>query len=111
MKEQERPKSLEGMTHHLGTGCGELAITINELDGKVFEIFTQTGKPGSCAACFSEALSRSISLGLRAGVDLEEYHKTLHDIKCNAPTFSEGEQIFSCPDAIAKVLKLYIKEE
>jgi len=111
MKAEPRPKSLEGVTHHLDTGCGELGITINKLEGKVFEIFTQTRRPGGCVACFSEALSRSISLGLRAGVELEEYHKTLHDIKCNAPTFSDGEKINSCPDAIAKVLKLYIKEE
>jgi ribonucleoside-diphosphate reductase alpha chain len=111
MKEQERPKVLEGTTHHLDTGCGELGITVNKLEEKVFEIFTQTGRPGACIACFSEALSRSISLGLRAGVDLEEYYKTLNGIKCNAPTFSGGEKINSCPDAIAQVLKTYLKEE
>ncbi len=111
MKAQERPKQLGGKTHHIETGCGEIGVTVNPLEGKVFEVFTQTMRPGSCMDCFSEALSRSISIGLRAGVDLSEYYKTLHEIKCNAPTFSEGIKIHSCPDAIAQVLKLYLEEE
>jgi ribonucleoside-diphosphate reductase alpha chain len=111
MKAQERPKSLPGFKHIADTGCGELEVIVNLLEDEVFEVFARSRKPGGCVECFSEALARSISLGLRAGVDLAEYYKTLHEIKCNMPTFSEGEQILSCPDAIAKVLKTYLKED
>lgn len=111
MKAQERPKILEGKTYKMPTGCGNLYVNITELNGAVFEVFAKLGKAGGCAACMTEALTRSISIGLRAGVELEEYHKTLNGIHCSSATFSEGEQIMSCPDAIAKVLKSYLKEE
>jgi len=110
MKAESRPKSLEGTTHKLSTGCGNLYVTANLHDGKVFEVFAKLGKAGGCSACTTEALTRVISVGLRAGVDLSEYVHTLENIGCISPTFSEGEKINSCPDAIAKVLKSYIKE-
>jgi ribonucleoside-diphosphate reductase alpha chain len=112
MKAQERPKVLEGKTHKIATSCGTLYVTLNILpDGKPFEVFAKLGKAGGCSACTTEALTRCISVGLRSGVDLEEYHHTLENIGCISPTFSDGVKINSCPDAIAKVLKLYLKEE
>ena len=111
MKAQERPKTLDGKTHKENVGCGSLYITVNTLDGNVFEVFAEMGKSGGCVNSFNEALARTISIGLRAGVDLREYWHTLQNIGCHAPTWSEGDKICSCPDAIAKVLKLYLKEE
>jgi len=111
MKAQDRPKELEGKTFKMPTGCGSLYITINEYDGDVFEVFAKLGKAGGCSACQTEALTRCISVGLRSGVDLEEYYRTLKEIHCSSATFHEGEQIMSCPDAIAKVLKSYVKED
>lgn len=93
------------------TGCGNLYVNVNEYNNEVFEVFAKLGKAGGCAACMTEALTRSISIGLRSGVELGEYHKTLSGIHCSSAAVSEGEQILSCPDAIAKVLKAYIKEE
>jgi ribonucleoside-diphosphate reductase alpha chain len=110
MKAQERPKQLPGETYKVNTGCGHIYITINTLDNKPFEVFAKLGKAGGCSACQTEALTRSISIGLRSGVDLAEFHKTLDGIHCSSATFSDGEQIMSCPDAIAKVLKTYLKE-
>ncbi len=111
MKAQDRPKELTGKTHKLNTGCGHIYVTVNELENKPFEVFAKLGKAGGCSACQTEALTRCISVGLRSGVDLSEYHKTLEGIHCSSATFSEGEQILSCPDAIAKVLKTYLKQE
>lgn len=111
MKEEERPKELSGKTYKMPTSCGNLYVTINLHNTGVFEVFAKLGKAGGCPACMTEALTRSISIGLRSGVDLESYHKTLTGIHCASSTFSEGEQIMSCPDAIAKVLKAYIKIE
>jgi ribonucleoside-diphosphate reductase alpha chain len=111
MKAQERPKQLDGKTYKMPTGCGSLYVTANIHNNKVFEIFAKLGKAGGCPACMTEALTRAISIGLRAGVELEEYHKTLTGIHCSSATFSEGDQIMSCPDAISKVLKIYLKED
>jgi len=111
MKAQTRPKVLEGKTHRVNTGCGKLYITCNLHEGKPFEIFAKLGKAGGCSACTTEALTRVISVGLRAGVDLTEYYETLVNIGCVSPTFHEGTKIASCPDAIAQVLKEYIPEE
>jgi ribonucleoside-diphosphate reductase alpha chain len=110
-KAQSRPKVLEGQTHKITTGCGSLYVSVNIHDGKPFEIFAKLGKAGGCSACTTEALTRVISVGLRAGVDLTEYYETLVNIGCISPSFSEGMKINSCPDAIAQVMKGYLKEE
>jgi ribonucleoside-diphosphate reductase alpha chain len=111
MKAESRPKILEGHTHKITTGCGSLYVNVNEHDNRVFEVFAKLGKAGGCSACTTEALTRVISVGLRAGVDLSEYVHTLENIGCISPTFSDGEKINSCPDAIAKVLKIYLKKD
>jgi len=111
MKAQDRPKILDGKTHRIATGCGHLYITANTLDGKLFELINTLGKSGGCAAGFTEALARTISIGLRAGVDIGEYHHTLQGIGCNAPALDEGVKVLSCPDAIAQIIKLYLPEE
>lgn len=111
MKAQSRPKTLEGQTHKITTSCGKLYVVVNMHDGKPFEVFAKLGKAGGCSACTTEALTRVISVGLRAGVDIAEYYETLVNIGCISPTFSEGVKINSCPDAIAQVLKMYIPEE
>ena len=111
MKAQERPKELQGKTFKVPTSCGNLYVTVNLHNNDVFEIFAKLGKAGGCPSCMTEALTRSISIGLRSGVELEEYVSTLTGIHCSSATISEGEQILSCPDAIAKVLKTYLKKE
>jgi ribonucleoside-diphosphate reductase alpha chain len=108
---QGRPKRLNGETHKIATGCGNLYVTVNMDGDKPFEVFAKLGKSGGCAAGYSEALTRAISIGLRAGVPLEEYYDHLKDIQCVSPTLSEGETVRSCPDAIAKVLKEFIKSD
>lgn len=108
MPTKQRPKQLNGKTHKTVTGCGNLYVTVNSDDGSVFEIFSKLGKSGGCSACFTEALTRSISIGLRSGVELKEYYRTLTGIRCSSPTVSGGEEILSCPDAIATVIKEYL---
>jgi ribonucleoside-diphosphate reductase alpha chain len=110
---QKRPKSLEGQTYKITTGCGSLYVTVNTIESKAFEVFAKLGKSGGCNACQLEALTRSISLGLRAGIELEEYYDHLKDLQCISPSVSDGEKIKSCPDAIAQVIKNFIpkKEE
>jgi ribonucleoside-diphosphate reductase alpha chain len=111
-KYEERPKLLEGTTERVETGCGHLYITVNKDEAKrVIEVFASLGKTGGCSKCYAEALTKSISIGLRSGVKLERYHKILDGIVCIAPSYDEGVHIKSCPDAIAKVIKKHIIEE
>ena len=101
----KRPKQLPGITERFSTGCGNIYVTITVQDGKPFEVFGTLGKEGNCPGCFLEALSRSITLGLRSGVPAEEYAKTLSGIRCPSPGLEDGISILSCPDAISRALR------
>jgi len=79
-------------------------VTVNRVDGEVFEVFAALGKAGTCAKVQSEALTRTVTLALRFGVPLEEIVKELQYLRCPSPVWEDGEQALSCPDAIAKVL-------
>jgi ribonucleoside-diphosphate reductase alpha chain len=67
------------------------------------------GKSGGCAASYSEAIARLISLALRSGVEPKAIIKHLRGIACHSIAWHEGEQILSCADAIAKALEFYIR--
>ncbi len=111
MQKLRRPKQIEGVTIRINSGCGNMYVVINKVDGKIFEVFAHLGKAGGCAMSQLEATTRCITAGLRHGVPIEEYIKQLEFIRCTAPAFDqnpevdEGEPILSCSDAIAKALK------
>lgn len=102
-----RPRTLSGRTVRVATGCGNMYVILNRLDGRLFEVFAQLGKSGGCARSQSEALTRSITLGLRCGVPLEAYIKQLDGIACPMPAHEDGECNQSCADALVRVLREY----
>lgn len=114
-----RPKETHGTIYKITVGCGSAYVTpARNDDGILIEIFATLGKAGGCATCQLEALTRSISLGLKYRVPLEEYVKELEEIKCPSPGFDNGghyeiteNRIHSCADAIATILKKEIKKE
>jgi ribonucleoside-diphosphate reductase alpha chain len=106
---KQRPKQLSGYTYQTVTGCGKIYITINEHDGKPFEIFATIGKAGGCACAQTEAIGRLVSLGLQRGIVSSHFIKQLSGICCHSALIAEGDKIMSCADAIAKVLKKYIE--
>lgn len=111
MKAKHRDKELPGDSHKVKTGCGTLYVTVNSKDDKVLEVFVIGGNNGGCTSATNEGLARCISIGLRAGVDLQEYVDALVNIQCNNTTYDEGVLVKSCPDIVGQILSKYLPEE
>ncbi len=101
-----RPEVIIGTTTKVATGCGNLYVTINvDEEGRPFELFTQMGKAGGCAGSQLEAIGRLVSLGFRSGVEVKSIIEQLRNIRCPSPSWEKGQRIFSCADAIARVIE------
>jgi ribonucleoside-diphosphate reductase alpha chain len=101
-----RPEVIIGTTTKVSTGCGNLYVTINvDEEERPFELFTQMGKAGGCAASQLEAIGRLVSLGFRSGIEVKSIIEQLRNIRCPSPSWEKGQRIFSCADAIARVVE------
>ncbi|MBN1913237.1 MAG: TSCPD domain-containing protein, partial [Candidatus Omnitrophica bacterium] len=101
-----RPEVITGTTTKVSTGCGNLYVTINiDENGRPFELFTQMGKAGGCAASQLEATGRLVSLAFRSGIEVKSIIEQLRNIRCPSPSWEKGQRIFSCADAIARVIE------
>ena len=101
----KRPKELPGDTIKMKCGCGNIYITLNNLDGHMVEIFLHLGKAGQCGSSQLESLGRVISTALRSGVEPMLFAKQLKGIRCPSTIWENGQQILSCADAISRAIE------
>jgi len=107
-----RPEVISGTTTKVATGCGNLYVTINtDEEGRPFELFTQMGKAGGCAASQLEAIGRLVSLAFRSDIEVKSIIEQLRNIRCPSPSWEKGQRIFSCADAIARVIEKRLVSE
>ena len=99
-----RPDLVFGFTQKVKTGLGELYLTVNEIDGKPFEVFATIGKSGRSVTAKAEAIGRLVSLALRSGVDVADIVGQLKGIGGENPVFQKKGLLLSIPDAVAWVL-------
>jgi ribonucleoside-diphosphate reductase alpha chain len=104
----KRPRWVTSETAKIETAEGDLYITITKDDrGMPFEIFAGLGKSGTSTSAGVEALCRTISLGLRYGIQPVEYVRQLRGIKSIQHGMGPSA-IFSIPDAIGQMLEEYM---
>lgn len=97
------------------TPFGKVQVTITELDGhegRPFDLRIQLGKAGNDKNADVEALGRSISLALRAGVDVTEVVDQLEGIGGQSVHGFGPRRVRSVADGVAKLLKRrYVAED
>lgn len=101
---QERPEIVYGFTQKIQTGLGMMYLTVNEIDGKPFEVFATIGKSGRSVTAKAEAIGRLISLALRSGIPVKDIVKQIRGLGGEHPAFRNKGLFLSIPDAIAWVL-------
>ncbi|NJB67957.1 ribonucleoside-diphosphate reductase alpha chain [Desulfobaculum xiamenense] len=104
-KVRQRPDVVYGFTQKIDTGLGAMYLTINEVDGKPFEVFATIGKSGRSITAKAEAIGRLVSLALRSGISVRAVVQQLKGIGGEHPVFRKKGMIMSIPDAIAWVLE------
>ena len=110
-KKKERPEIMYGFTQKVPTGLGTMYLTVNELDGRPFEVFATIGKSGHSTTAKAEAIGRLVSLALRSGIDVRDVVVQLRGIGGEHPVFRRKGILLSIPDAIAWVLESHYMKD
>lgn len=106
----DRPKELSGRTYLCQSGCCQLYVTVNLLDGKPMEVFIRTVGSGGCEAN-SGALGRAISTGLQNGVPYSKFVKQFAKVNCVVAIKNSSSEGHSCADVVGRCIELSAKNE
>jgi len=110
-QKRKRPSVLQGTTRKMSSPLGDVFVTINEAEGKPFEVFATLGKAGSVAMADVEAIGRLISLALRFGIPVTDVYQQLRGISSDRAIGFGDNKVLSVPDAIAQALGLREREK
>lgn len=102
---RKRPDVIYGFTQKVETGLGVLYLTVNEMDGRPFEVFATIGKSGRSITAKAEAIGRLVSLALRSGVEVRDIVGQLKGIGGEHPKFRKKGMLLSIPDAVSWVFE------
>ena len=100
-----RPESLIGKTVTITTACGDICITLNYHEGKIFEVFARMAHGRKPCAVMLEAAARLLSYSLRAGAPVKDMVEQLSGIVCPVEINSQKPDHVSCAAAMAQVLR------
>lgn len=98
----DRPKTLEGTTHKVKSGCCDLYVTVNTDAGRPVEVFIQTAGTGCNAS--NVALGRMISVALQNNIDVKDVVKQLSKVNCISAIKNKNSEGKSCADVVGKCL-------
>lgn len=115
-KRRARPDVLAGATGRIaiprrGRTAGKAYVNINvDERGDPFETFIVVGDSGGVVNSWSNALAKTISNALRAGVDGEIIADDLMGIRGpHTPADDNGDLVLSVPDGVGIVLRRFIE--
>jgi len=108
--EAPRPRRVEGVTERIETPVGTLFVTINRAEGNLYEVFLNIGKAGADVTADAEGYGRLLSMIFKAGMPPQSVINQLRGIGGSGSIGFGKKRVRSLPDAIARVLELYLEE-
>ena len=105
-----RPRKIAGTTERIETPVGTLFVTINSADGALYEVFLNIGKAGADVTADAEGYGRLLSMIFKAGIPPQMVMDQLRGIGGSGSIGFGKQRVRSLPDAIARVLEIYLEE-
>lgn len=102
---KKRPEIVNGSTRHIATKCGRLFLTINKIDGKLYEVDMKMGKPGSCSNVWLQEMGYLLTLAIQEGWPLEKIIVRWDKKTCDGP-----QKGLTCLVGITQKLKEEMEE-
>lgn len=106
----DRPKELSGRTYLCQSGCCQLYVTVNLMEGKPMEVFIRTVGNRGCDAN-SNALGRAISTALQNGVPYGKFVKQFAKVNCISAIKNPASEGHSCADVVGRCIELSAKNQ
>jgi hypothetical protein len=104
-------KEYKSKSLKIATGCGNIIIIFQEEEGKIKRIQAEFGKSGNCYNTRFGDYTHLINLLLKHNCPIEKIKEAFDGRTCSNRTISNGIEIKSCGDGIAKAIDLYLKEK
>lgn len=104
------PDSLPSSSIKVTTPDGTMFVHIidHPISGAPLKIDITLGKAGSSVQSWAQALSRAITLALRAGVNIGAILEEVSAITTDKLSFSNNRAVRSGPDGIAQAILIYM---